>query len=187
MFGYNGYCRRRPTGRSYPQAGSTSERVQCRVPSTEVDFASSLLAHRSSLGHRWAMPTNSVVIDDKSHMYRIAGKVRRDVYRRLILTGFIIILVEKLGGWSICARVVPLCLTLKLALTGSSGQPYTALRCSFLLWQCSGEIDAACRGCKIFHASSGGVAHFTLCLDDDDSVMTIAWYVCASSICVEAS
>lgn len=32
------------------------------------------------------------------------------------------------------------------------------------------------RACKMFHAASGGVTHFALCIDEDDaSVMTIAW------------
>lgn len=31
------------------------------------------------------------------------------------------------------------------------------------------------RGCKVFHASSGGVTHFALAPDDGDTVMTIAW------------
>jgi hypothetical protein len=26
------------------------------------------------------------------------------------------------------------------------------------------------------HAASGGVTHFAVCPDDDDSVMTVAWY-----------
>lgn len=42
------------------------------------------------------------------------------------------------------------------------------------------------------HAASGGVTHFAVCPDEDDSVMTIAWYVfcvmsmvfCDERVCV---
>ncbi|KAF8584248.1 RCC1/BLIP-II [Ramaria rubella] len=47
---------------------------------------------------------------------------------------------------------------------GSSGQPYTTFK-----------YMPDIMGCKISHAASGGVTHFALCPDDDNSVMTIAW------------
>lgn len=47
---------------------------------------------------------------------------------------------------------------------GSTGQPYTTFK-----------YMPDIMGCKMTHASSGGVTHFALCPDDDDSVMTIAW------------
>ncbi|KAF8521621.1 regulator of chromosome condensation 1/beta-lactamase-inhibitor protein II [Hysterangium stoloniferum] len=47
---------------------------------------------------------------------------------------------------------------------GSVGQPYTTFK-----------YMPDIMGCKMTHASSGGVTHFGLCPDDDESVMTIAW------------
>ena len=32
-----------------------------------------------------------------------------------------------------------------------------------------------CRGCKLWHCASGGVTHWALAPDDDETVMTIAW------------
>lgn len=47
---------------------------------------------------------------------------------------------------------------------GSSGSPYSHFR-----------VIQDTMGCKITHASCGGVTHWALAPDEDDSVMTIAW------------
>jgi len=47
---------------------------------------------------------------------------------------------------------------------GSSGSPYSSFR-----------YIQDIMGCKMIHASCGGVTHWALAPDDDDSIMTIAW------------
>ncbi|CDO70139.1 hypothetical protein BN946_scf184783.g23 [Trametes cinnabarina] len=91
-----------------------------------------------------AGPSNSVVID-KQGMYWMAGKWKNT------------------GDGEIHGSPSSRSVTLKLALTGSGGQPFSTFK-----------LIQDIMGCKILYAACGGVTHWAIA-QEDDGVMTIAW------------
>lgn len=129
-----------------------------------------------------AGPSNSVVID-KQGMYWMAGKVGFMSFPLFIFVFFFLIIQQwKNSGEGTLFRFLTLmCILSKINKVPPAHRIHPSGSCRRSCRPLSHPTPstltyhAASRGCKISLARCGGVTHWALTPDEDDSIMTVAW------------